>query len=451
MYDVLIIGGGVSGLALAYELKKSSRSVCIIEGERFGGKIATSELGGKTIEEGPEEVVSSKSFMELLNELGLAEDVVRPKKSRFAVLRGGKLYSVPEGIAGGILRINSDIIRSALSGLFSPSTLFRMLLEPLYKLKVQGDVSVEDLFTAVYGKRFVEEFFRPLAGGIYGGDIGLMSSSVYFPYILDIKKRGESVVMSFLKKKISFDLISFKKGLGSLIPKLMERLNGVELLDGIPAREVYYEKDGISVRAGAEEIKGRAVAIMVSPYTAPSLKNIDDESVRKARIYIKTSRVAVVNALYDKRFEEYEKYSGILTYPEVYGVSGATFFDSKWPINSCSEPYVLKYFVPFENYIDEEKASKIALDFGKEHFGLEKPVSYRTKVWNDALPIYAVGVSSLKEELEAYGNKGIFFGSAFMNSTGIYSSVMTARSLAKRINSYLGTKTQAGSEPSGSL
>lgn len=450
MYDVLIIGGGVSGLTLAYELKKLSKSVCLIEGERLGGKIATAELEGKIVEEGPEEVVNSKSFMQLLSELGLLEEVVRPKKSRFAVLRNGKLYTVPEGIAGGILRLNSDLFRSAFSGLFSLSTLMRMLLEPLYNVSVEDDMSVKDLFTAIYGKQFVEDFFRPLAGGIYGGDIGLMSSSVYFPYILDIKKKGESVVRSFMKKKIGFDLISFKMGLGSLIPRLQEKIKGVDVMIGEMAREVRYEKDFISVRAGAEELRGRAAALMVSPYTAPSFKNIDDV-VKKARLFVKNSRIAVINAAYDKKFEGYEKYSGILTYPEVYGVSGATFFDSKWPINPSSEPYVLKYFIPFENYMEEDRALKIALKFGKEHFGLDDPVSYRIKIWNDALPIYTVGIHSLREELEASKGKGIFFGGAFMNSTGIYSSVMTAKSLANQIDGYLETKTHAGSEPSGSL
>ncbi|MGC9211478.1 MAG: protoporphyrinogen oxidase, partial [Nitrososphaeria archaeon] len=262
MYDVLIIGGGVSGLTLAYELKKLSKSVCLIEGERLGGKIATAELEGKIVEEGPEEVVNSKSFMQLLSELGLLEEMVRPKKSRFAVLRNGKLYTVPEGIAGGILRLNSDLFRSAFSGLFSLSTLMRMLLEPLYNVSVEDDMSVKDLFTAVYGKQFVEDFFRPLAGGIYGGDIGLMSSSVYFPYILDIKKKGESVVRSFMKKKIGFDLVSFKLGLGSLIPRLQEKIKGVDVMIGEMAREVRYEKDFISVRAGAEELRGSAAALM---------------------------------------------------------------------------------------------------------------------------------------------------------------------------------------------
>ncbi|MGC9211572.1 MAG: hypothetical protein ACP5FU_05410, partial [Nitrososphaeria archaeon] len=91
------------------------------------------------------------------------------------------------------------------------------------------------------------------------------------------------------------------------------------------------------------------------------------------------------------------------------------------------------------------------LKFGKEHFGLDDPVSYRIKIWNDALPIYTVGVHSLREELEAFKGKGIFFGGAFMNSTGIYSSVITAKSLANQIDGYLETKTHAGSEPSGSL
>ncbi len=451
MYDILIVGGGISGLTLAYELKKFSKSVCLMEGNYLGGKIATTKLEGKVIEEGPEEVVSSKSFMELVSELGLLEDVIKPKENRFAVLRNGKLFSVPEGIAGGILKINPELLRSAFSGLFSFRTLLRMFLEPLYKINLNYDISVEDLFTAVYGKRFVEEFFKPLAGGIYGGDIGLMSSSVYFPYILDIKRRGESVIMNFLRKRMNFELISFKNGLGSIITKLIEKIKDVDMLKGTLVKKIYYEKDYFSVRTDSKEIKGRALALAVSPYTVPVLKNIDDDAIKEARFYVKNSRIAVVNAIYDKMFKEYEKYSGILTYPEICGVSGVTFFDNKWPINSSSGPFVLKYFVPFENYIENGRALKIALNFGKKYFGLNEPIAYKVKIWNDALPLYVVGISSLKGKLEAYKNKGIFFGSAFTGSTGIYSSVMTAKGLAKQINSYLETRMQAGSELKGSL
>ncbi|MGC9145488.1 MAG: protoporphyrinogen oxidase [Nitrososphaeria archaeon] len=451
MYDVLIVGGGVSGLTLAYELKKLSKSVCLIESESLGGKIATGMLEGKVVEEGPEEIVSSKSLLQFVEELGLLDQVIRPKNARFALLRNEKLYTVPEGIAGGVLRVNAELFRSLLNGLFSFRTLTRMMLEPFHKLNVDDDISVKDLFSEIYGRSFVDEFFKPLAGGIYGGDIGFMSSSVYFPYIIDIKKKGKSVIESFLGKKINFDLISFKKGLGSLIPRIVEKLEGVDIMTGKTVRSVNNEGDRFSVNVGSEKLESRTVSVMVSPYTAPVFKNMDDCIVKKARLYVKTSRIAVINAVYDKKFESYDKYSGILTYPDVYGVSGATFFDSKWPINGDSGLYVIKYFVPFESYIDETRAMKIAEKFSREHFHTEKPVSYRVRIWNEALPVYAVGADLLKQEAEAYMQKGVYFGGSFINSTGIYSSVMRSKSMTKRIESYLETSTHAGSEPRGSL
>jgi len=451
MYDTVIVGGGLSGLTLAYELKKLSKSVCLVESESLGGKVATGMLEGKVVEEGPEEIVSSRDFLQFVKELGLIDQVVRPKKLRFALLRNEKLYTVPEGIAGGVLKVNFDLFRSVLSGLFSFRTLIRMMLEPFYKLNVNDDISVKDLFSKIYGRSFVDEFFKPIAGGIYGGDIGLMSSSVYFPYIIDIKKKGKSVIESFLRKKINFDLISFRNGLGSLITKLVEKLKGVDIIIGKTVTSVSNEGDRFLVNAGSEKLESRTVSVMVSPYTAPVFKNMNGYIVKKARLYVKASRVAVINAVYDKKFESYNKYSGILTYPEIYSVSGVTFFDSKWPINSDSELYIIKYFIPFENYIKEAKAMKVVEKFSKEHFHIEKPVSYRVRIWNEALPVYVVGANMLKQEAEAYMEKGIYFGGSFINSTGIYSSIMRSKNIAKRLVSYLETNTHAGSEPRGSL
>ena len=420
MYEFAVIGAGISGLSVAHELKKRGVDFVILEGEKIGGKILTERISGKLVDLGPEEIVGSPAFYNLIRELNLQEDLVKPKTTKFAIVRDGKIYSVPSGVAGGIVKINYELLSALFSGLLSWRTLARVLLEPFSKVKGE-DLSVNDLFTKLYGKSFVNEFFKPLAGGIYGGDLKVMSSQIYFPYVISIKAKGESLLLSFLRKKVYFELFSFKKGLYQLVEKLKAEIE--QNLEEKVVRSVSYEGEYYSIITEKDELKAKKVFITASPYSFPRLINLPDPS-KEAKRYIKNSKVAVALAA-SEDFEEYHIYSGALTYPEVYGISGVTFYDNKWPINELKPPFILKIFLPFE-YSYSEKLAQKALNVLETIFKIKKLELIDHKVWHEALPVYTLGASSFIESLRFYENKGLYFTGAFSGSTGITSSYLSA-------------------------
>ena len=96
--DVAVIGGGVSGLAAAYELTKRKRSVIVLEREsRPGGIIQTERVGEFVIDAGPDALLIQKpAAVALCNELGLGDRLVPTKLPRTAyILRNGSLHPLP--------------------------------------------------------------------------------------------------------------------------------------------------------------------------------------------------------------------------------------------------------------------------------------------------------------------------------------------------------------------
>ena len=115
--DVAVIGGGVSGLAAAYELRKRKRSVVVLEREaRAGGIIQTERIGEFLIDAGPDALLVQKpAAVALCNELGLGDRLFPTKLPRTAfVLRNGKLHPLPGSSILGFPTRLKPLFRSTL-------------------------------------------------------------------------------------------------------------------------------------------------------------------------------------------------------------------------------------------------------------------------------------------------------------------------------------------------
>lgn len=171
---VVIVGGGISGLAAAYKLYEinANLKVTILEAsERCGGVISSIRQGQLILEEGPDSILTQKPWaLNLIKRLGLEKHVIETQKEnrRTYVAWNGKLHALPDGF---VMLAPTNFVSFFSSTLFSPAGKIRMALEKLLPAKnSDGDESLANFVRRRFGKEALERIAQPMIGGIYTAD-----------------------------------------------------------------------------------------------------------------------------------------------------------------------------------------------------------------------------------------------------------------------------------------
>ena len=202
---VAIVGGGIAGLAAAYELEKARGTGADVEyalfesRERLGGSLASEVVNGIVLERGPDSFLSEKAAgAELCRELGLGDQLTPSNdanRKTYIVVKN-RLVPLPDGL---MFLIPTKLVPTALSGLFSPATKIRMALELLHPPRPSGqDESVAALVERHFGKEAVDRLADPLLSGIYGGDASQLSARTVLPKLVEMETQYGSLTRGML-------------------------------------------------------------------------------------------------------------------------------------------------------------------------------------------------------------------------------------------------------------
>lgn len=166
--QVVIVGAGITGLALDRELHRRGVETRVLEAAgRAGGVVRSVRADGRVLDAGPQRTRLVPSVARLVDELGLEDRLLRgdPDLPLF-VCRQGRLRRVPfspgEFVATDLLTVRGKL---------------RMLLEPLLPGAREGPrprETVEAFVTRKLGREAYLRLVGPLYGGIYASDPGEM-------------------------------------------------------------------------------------------------------------------------------------------------------------------------------------------------------------------------------------------------------------------------------------
>jgi len=354
---VVVVGGGISGLAAAWELtggaqrRDDAPRLTVLEaGARLGGALRSDTFGGRPVDMGPDGFLGRRpEAVELCHEVGLGDALVPIGARGASVWARGRLRALPDKLALGIPTEFWPTARSGVLGLAGQLGLARDALLPRPDLRgPMGDRSIGPLVARKLGRRVVDALVDPLIGGIHAGSVDDMSAAAVFPPLLAAAQRRGGL-MRALRAEVPASpepddaplFWTLRDGMGSLVASLAAGLHarGVDVRLSAPVDTLARVDGGWDVAVGADVHRADGVVLAVPGDAASRLLQPHDdeaagllEAIDYAAVTIVTFRVAADDAptdLYGTGFLVPRRSA----HPgrEPWSVTACTFLDRKWP------------------------------------------------------------------------------------------------------------------------
>jgi len=444
---VVVIGGGISGLAAAWRLSRRSPTteVIVLEGSgQVGGKLRVGEVGGLAVDVGAESVLARRpEAVALIVEAGLGGDLVHPVVSAASVLARGVLHRLPVGTVMGVPGNRAAL--PGLAGLLTGPEVDRVAAEPTIDAPaLTDDVDVASWVAGRMGRAVVDRLVEPLLGGVYAGHADRLSLQATVPALWQRAQRGGALLTDDDPAPPSAEPVfaGVRGGVGRLAITLAERLqaDGVQIRTGTTVRGLRRTPTGWRLETGPasapEFLDAEAVILAVPPAPAARLLSAEVPAAAAQLSGMETASVAVVAAALPAEQLAGLTGSGLLIPPvEGTSIKAATFSSAKWDwISGNGDPLIVRLSLGRAGEeatlqrTDEELAAVAIGDLAAVLGRPLRPLDARVVRWGGGLPQYAVGHLARIERLRAAvaGVGGLAICGAALDGVGIAACIAAA-------------------------
>lgn len=331
---IAIIGGGIAGMAAAYELERARAAgkpvqyALFEERPRLGGSLASEIVAGAVLERGPDSFLTEKpAATELCRELGLGAELLPSNdanRKTWIVVRN-RLVALPDGL---MFLVPTKLVPTAFTPLFSLRTKVRMALELLHPPRPAGhDESVAALVARHFGQEAVDRLADPMLSGIYGGDATQLSAQTVLPRMVEMETKYGSLTRGMLAahKKMRAVAKNSSKGLNrgaaiftalrggmqQLVDALAARIDPASIHAATPVSAIRKTADGWTIEAGGLSASYDALIMAAPAWTAGALLAPVDPALAGELGAIPYSSSITINLIYDE--------TRIGTLPEGFG------------------------------------------------------------------------------------------------------------------------------------
>ena len=457
MFDVAIVGGGISGLAAAYELQKRGVSAHVFEAlPRAGGVIVTERVDDWVIDGGPDSLLVQKpAAVALCRELGIADRLVATLTPRTAyVLRDRRLHPIVEGSFLGFPIKAAALARSSL---FSLSGKLRMACEVLIPRGAGGDESIASFVRRRFGQEAVDYLADPLLAGIHAGDAERLSTRALFPRLLDAERVSGSVIRAFralhVKASPRGAFVSLPGGTGELVDTLVSALEPGTISYDTQVTDVRRAGNFV-IGTGSGTVEARAVILATPAYvTASLLRGIDTAlaALCDAVPYASTATVAF-GYKRDQVAHPLQGTGFVVPRIERCALLAGTWVSSKWPGRAPGGHVLLRGFLgggrdPQRlDRSDEELIAEAREELTTLLDISGDPLFARLFRWTRQSPQYEVGhlerVAHIDQRLASIA--GLYITGSGFHAIGIPDCIADGRETAASAASYLSRQAAPG-------
>jgi len=449
--QVIVIGGGISGLACAFRLKQLGISVVVLESlGRPGGVIQSVQEGAFLFELGPQSFLATDKLVELIGQLGLQNEFLQAdaKAPRY-ILLNGRLQPAP--------LVPSSLLSTPL---LSAGAKWRLLTEPFRRSRPpQADESIADFVRRKFGAELLDRLVAPFVSGVYAGDPERLSLRAAFPSLHEWESKYGSVIRGAMKSRPEKGkprpaLASFRRGVPTLPWTLAQKLGDCfwsnTTLDAIRC-EGANGKSGYMleiIRSGqALQLKAPAIVLATPTDVATRILAPVSRVLSQALGKLEYAPVAVVAAAY-RRAQIQQALDGFgFLVPRAEGlrILGTVWNSSLFPGRAPDGMVVLTSFIggATDPQVVSLAEDEIAAIVEKENAQVLRitgsPAARAVHRYSRALPQYNLGhsgiMAALRVELARF--PGLFLTGNYLEGPAIGACVDHAFRVADSSRAYL--------------
>ena len=444
-FDVVVAGGGLSGLAVAEAILRrapETRVLCLEARDRTGGCIRTTKRDGFVMEAGPAGFLDRSGAMRrLASALGMEDQIIlsNDRDQVRWVRRRGQLHLFPSSV-GTFLRSN----------LLSARGKLRMLLEP-FQPAHEGEETVDAFATRRLGREAAQVLIDPIVSGIYAADAAQVSLQASLPELAALAASKRSLLAAFLRSTGRVrPLISFRDGCEQLVDELRLRVvstQGGSIRCDAPIEAVLGSGgngSGFGVRVGGAEpevIRCRVFVSAVPAVAASRFFGPLDARLAWQLAQVRYASVAVVSLGYARRHVPHplRGFGYLIPSCEQSPVLGVQWSSSIYPGQRAPDDACqLRLFVggashPTVARAAESDLASTAVEELRRTLGVRAtPLACEVHRHLEAMPQYLPGHERRVEDIErrSRAHPGLFVGGNGLRGLGMDSLVRDAELLA---------------------
>ncbi|WP_062512858.1 protoporphyrinogen oxidase [Halobacillus sp. KGW1] len=461
--DVVVIGGGITGLTAAYYLQKEAKSsgkdmnVQLMEaGDRLGGKIHTYQKDGFTIERGPDSFLERKEAAgRLAREVGLESELVPNGTGQSYILVNGRLHKMP---SGSFMGIPTRIRPFLFSGLFTPAGKVRAAMDLIKSKKtVEGDQSLGLFFRRRLGNQVVENLVEPLLSGIYAGDIDRLSMQATFPDFYDLEQEYGSLIKGLRatrkipkpvkgqKKPSAFRTL--KRGLGSLVDAVEDHLEPGSVHKGTGVDHIEKKEEGYHLLLSNGTVKQADAIVLAVPHFVVRRLFSQYDFFEPFKEKNATSVANIAMAFDASAIKKDIDGTGfVVSRNSDFRITACTWTHKKWPHSTPDGKVLLRCYVgkPDDQEVvdlsDEQIEALVLKDLNKTMNITAAPEFSVVTRWHHGMPQYKVGhkdrLKHVTEEMAEH-LPGVYLAGGSFYGIGLPDCIDQGEAAVRKVVDYL--------------
>ncbi|TXS57379.1 protoporphyrinogen oxidase [Streptomyces sp. t39] len=419
---VVVVGGGIAGLAAAHRLTSAGARVTLLEATgRLGGKLHAGQVAGVPVDLGAESMLARRTEgVGLARAVGLGDRLQPPAVAVSAVWTRDALRPLPKGHVMGV-----PGTAEALAGLLSPEGVARIGQEKeLPPAEVGDDVAIGEFVAARLGREVVDRLVEPLLGGVYAGDAYRISMRAAVPGLFDAVRRHDALLDAVREVQAKGAaqqgagpvFMGLDGGMGTLPEAVAAavRTAGGDIRTAAPVLGLAPAAGGWRVRTDRETLAADAVVLATPAWASAALLSDACPAAAAELGAVEYASMALVTLAFRRADIGEPPGSGFLVPPaDGRSIKASTFSSNKWSWvdRGSGELFVLRTSLGRhgeERALDREDAELVALSLDdlRAAVGITaRPVASEVTRWTGGLPQYPVGhldrVARIRREVAA--------------------------------------------------